>query len=66
MQLFSKSSNKTKLQQRPDQDHLCDPAGCAVDEAPVESNRRDEADPCGQATNKEVFQIDLLGIWQKP
>jgi hypothetical protein len=66
MQLFTKSSNKTKLQQGLDRDRECQSAGCAVEGAPVKSGQQQQAEFFGKSKKKEIFEVDLLGDWLKP
>jgi hypothetical protein len=66
MQLFIKSSNQSKLQQRLDQETEYTPAGCAVEESPVEPSEEKHADLFGKPKKKTIFQVDLMGDWVKP
>ena len=66
MELFVKSSNKSKLQQRLDQETESKPSGCAVEESPVEASEEKHAVLFGTPKKKTIFQVDLMGDWVKP
>lgn len=65
MQLFIKSSNKSKLQQGLDRERECESARFAVEELAVEPNHQEQSKPFGRPREK-TFQMDLLSGWMKP
>jgi hypothetical protein len=66
MELFTKSSNQSKLQQRLDQETEHKPTDCAVEEMPVESSEEKHAALFGKPKKRTIFQVDLMGGWVKP